>query len=309
MLAPPPPGQRYRARLFYDGTDFDGSQVQPFPRRTVAGTLEAAIATRMQQQVRVVPASRTDAGVHARGQAVHFDLHPTSTRRELPNSDDLHASLNALLPSDLRVADIEEANEIDGAGRPWHARRWATGKLYSYRLSVGRSRSYDPLGRRSRHHAGAALDPAAMREAAAWMIGDVDCAAFANRRAGEPPPREMEEAVTRRIVRSIDVVDEGSGRLRCDFHVKSALFKMVRNMMGLMLAVGCNRYDAADVPELIGARDRDRLPPPAPALGLTLESVYYCTGWDGRYDSPIHTLTAAQRAQWDHECLGLSRSG
>ena len=73
--------------------------------------------------------------------------------------------------------------------------------------------------------------------------------------------------------------------------MQSALYKMVRNMMGLLLATGAHRVDPAVLPELIAARDRDLLPPPAPAHGLTLESVYYEVGWDGKFNHPLHPCT------------------
>ena len=98
----------------------------------------------------------------------------------------------------------------------------------------------------------------------------------------------MDDILTRRVIRELRIVDEGIGRLRADFHLQSALYKMVRNMMGLLLAVGTHRIDVLDVPALLATRDRDQLPAPAPAHGLTLESVFYETGWDGRYNHPLH---------------------
>jgi tRNA pseudouridine38-40 synthase len=129
-----------------------------------------------------------------------------------------------------------------------------------------------------------------MNAAAGHLLGKLDCAAFANRRAGEPPPRELDRVLTTRIIRDLRVVDEGCGNLRADFHVQSALFKMVRNMVGLLLAVGTHKIGPADVPGLVASRDRDLLPPPAPAHGLTLESVYYMQdqGWAGRFTHPLH---------------------
>lgn len=275
---------RYRARVLYDGASFAGSQVQPH-KRTVANVLEAALARRMQQQVRINCASRTDTGVHARGQSVHFDL--VRRHRDLPPGWELAKSLNAMCPPAVQVTDVEEALEMDDQGRLWHARLWATGKLYSYRISTGPH--YDPLELRLRHHAyRSSLDLDAMVEAAGHMQGEVDCAAFANRRQGERPPRELDDVLTRRVIRDIQIVDEGGGRLRADFHVQSALYKMVRNMVGLLVAVGTHRVSAAAVPGLIASRDRDLLPPPVPAHGLTLESVYYAEGWGGRYSHPLH---------------------
>ena len=85
--------------------------------------------------------------------------------------------------------DLYDTWKVDEYGRQWHARLWATGKLYTYRISTGQQ--YDPLDRRLRHHVrcfhgGAGLDMDAMRHMASQLRGDFDCAAFANRRSGEP---------------------------------------------------------------------------------------------------------------------------
>ena len=112
--------------------------------RTVCGEIERALAQRFQQRILVIGASRTDAGVHARGQAVHFDV-PLEVKVPI-TSQKLEVSLNALLPHDVRVYHVEPAPERDELGRPWHAIRWATGKLYSYRLQSGGI--LDPLLRR-----------------------------------------------------------------------------------------------------------------------------------------------------------------
>ena len=209
---------RYRARLMYDGEEFSGMQLQPHGR-SVACRLEAALAQRAGRRVVVHPAGRTDTGVHARGQAFHFDLLPSETPP--PDAGALQRSLNAMLPKSIRVTAVEQAPELDASGRPWHARLWAAGKLYSYRLCTGDV--LDPLHRRQRHHVGRrALDVGAMVEAARHLHGHVDCAAFANRRAGEPLPVDLAPSLTRRTIRRVEVVDEGGGWLRVDFHVQSA---------------------------------------------------------------------------------------
>ena len=95
---------RFRARVLYDGTTFSGSQKQPCGG-AVANVLEAALFKRMQQHVTVHSASRTDAGVHARGQAVHFDLDRSSGTLD---GTALARSINALCPHAVRVTDVEE---------------------------------------------------------------------------------------------------------------------------------------------------------------------------------------------------------
>lgn len=307
-----PRGVRYRARVMYDGAEFIGMQQQP-SGKSVACAIETTLSRRVGCRVAVSPAGRTDTGVHARGQAIHFDLPlaPESSdssrpARRLPTGEELQRSLNAMLPPALRLSEVELAPESDERGRRWHARRWATGKLYSYRLHAGHV--FDPLERRQRYHVGhRPLDTAAMVEAAEHMQGGaIDCACFANRRAGEPLPIEHDVALTTRTVRSIDVVDEGDGRTRIDFHLQSALYKMVRNMVGLLVEVGQGRRTAADVAVLISSRDRSRLPPPAPAHGLTLESVFYAEGWEGKHSHPLHPVGSETRESSSFNNAGYS---
>ena len=281
-----PRGVRHRARVLYDGAEFIGMQQQS-NGLSVANVIEKTLQQRVGCRVPVVPAGRTDTGVHARGQAIHFDIPPLASGRPLPTGEEVQRSLNAMMPGSLRLADVELASEIDEEGRPWNARRWATGKLYSYRLHYGLV--FDPLERLQRHDVGPQmLDLVAMREAATYMVGAIDCAAFANRRAGQPPPIDYSLKLTTRVVRKIEVVDEGGGHVRIDFHLQSALYKMVRNMVGLLVDVGRGGIAPSEVPHLIAARDRSRMPPPAPPHGLTLESVYYSVGWEGRYAHPLH---------------------
>ena len=287
----PPRGVRHRARLMYDGAEFSGMQIQP-NGKSVACAIEGALSKRMGVRIPVNAAGRTDAGVHARGQAFHFDLPVISSeepqqKKPLPSPSELERSLNAMLPDAVRVINLELAPEVDESGRQWDARRWASGKLYSYRLHSGDV--LDPLERRQRHHVGHnALDVPLMVEAAGHLHGLIDCAAFANRRPGELSPLECDPQLTTRLIRKVEVIDEGNGAIRVDFHVESALYKMVRNLVGLLIAVGQKSIAPSDVPGLIDARDRGRLPSPAPAHGLTLECVYYGVGWGGAHDHPLH---------------------
>lgn len=309
-------GIRFRARVLYDGEDFSGMQIQPHGH-SVANVLEIALRQRMGcSSIRVCAASRTDTGVHARGQAIHFDLpspahanamaeaRRPNQHRQLPAPEELERSLNALLPPSVRVAEVELAPEVDDIGRPWHARLSAAGKLYSYYLCV--DRLLDPLARRQRLHVPRPLNYEAMRRALPYLNGLVDCAALANRRAGESSPLTSPPSMTMRVIRAIDVVEEAhlsDGYVRIDFHLKSALYKMVRNLVGLLLSVGMGQIAPDEIPGLLAARDRSRLPPPAPAHGLTLECVYYRAGWNGKYTNPLHTETLCESPKGgDDEC-------
>ena len=122
-----PTRMRYRARLMYDGLAYAGSQFQD-NAPSIAGELQAALAKRTQQDVRVVAAGRTDTGVHARGQAIHFDV---AGERFGDDPEAFQRAVNSMLPHDVRLDHLERALEHDAEGRLWHSIYWATGKPYS----------------------------------------------------------------------------------------------------------------------------------------------------------------------------------
>ena len=280
---------RFRARLMYDGLAYAGLQFQE-NAPSIAGELQAVLAKRTQQEVRVIAAGRTDTGVHARGQAIHFDV---DGDRFSDDPEDFQWAVNSMLPHDMRIVQLERAQERDAEGRRWHSMYWATGKLYSYRFYSGGV--MDPTQRLYRHQERRGpLCLERMQTAADYFVGEHDFASFANK--GSPQRCKSSGAPlpllsTVRRVRSITIHDEGDGYARADVHLKGALYKQVRNMVGLLFEVGDGRREATEVPKLMALRSRKGLPKPAPACGLTLESVYYNVGWDGAFRHPLHTDT------------------
>ena len=155
--------QRYRITVAYDGGAYAGWQVQPH-HRSIQGELERALRELTQQSPRVHGSGRTDTGVHARGQVAHFDL----CGRYVPAK--LQLGLNALLNPDIRVMALRPA------APDFHARFSATGKTYRYFIWSGPV--LPPDLRRYWTHARRPLDTAAMRAAAARLVGRQDFAAF-----------------------------------------------------------------------------------------------------------------------------------
>jgi tRNA pseudouridine(38-40) synthase len=152
---------RYRCRVAYNGAGFQGFQLQDPPARTVQGELEQVLTERFQQPVRVVGAGRTDAGVHARGQAFHFDLASSSPHGCSISEQELSSiehSLNRMLRSDVRLWNLQRAPlpayKTIGSELPvelaWNVMHDSTRKLYSYRISAGAV--MEPLERHSRWH-------------------------------------------------------------------------------------------------------------------------------------------------------------
>jgi tRNA pseudouridine38-40 synthase len=243
----------FRLTLEYDGTAFEGWQVQPGGRRTVQGSLEDALAQVTGRRVRVAGSGRTDAGVHARGQVASVRL---ETRLDAAG---LRRALNGVLPADVAVVGAAPAPE------GFHARRDARSKLYGYRIWNGADPS--PLRARFSHWVPAALDLEAMVRAAGTCRGRHDFAAF--QAAGS----NVETTV--RTLSRFDVTGESRGEISILVEGDGFLRHMVRNLAGTLVDVGLGRRDSDSMVALLAARDRRRAGRTAPAAGLTLLRVAY----------------------------------
>jgi len=249
----------YRATLAYDGTDFFGWQLQSRGRsgRTIQGVLEAALAKLAGgSRVPIVGAGRTDAGVHALGQVASFEL----ARDFEPSA--LVRALNALLPEDVRV----RAAAFAPAG--FHARKSARSKLYRYVLDSGPLQL--PHRRRVAGHVAAALDEPAVCEAVSLYRGRRDFASLAS--AGGSAATTV-RTVTRSEAWFADA-DEGR-TLVYEVEADGFLRRMVRSMVGGLIAVGRGAVSVEELGRALESRDRGAWPPPAPARGLTLVRVDY----------------------------------
>ena len=245
---------RFKLVLEYDGAGFHGWQLQS-GMRSVQGVVESALEEVLRLPVRVFAAGRTDAGVHAAGQAAHLDA-PERMRPEA-----LRRALNAVLPRDVAVLAFEPA------APDFDARRDAVAKRYVYRI-LNRVQP-SPLRRARTWHLRRALDVDAMGLAAAPLLGTHDFAAFQGAPGGGKEGSDTRRSLTRlEATRSGDevfVVAEGRSFLR----------HMVRNLVGTLVEVGRSRRAAEDVPEVLRSGDRSRAGPTAPAHGLCLEWVAY----------------------------------
>jgi hypothetical protein len=151
----PSAGYRYRARVLYDGSNYNGWQLQP-AQPSVQGLLEAVLSFKLRRSLRVIGAGRTDTGVHARGQAIHFDV-----PEEIADVPRFEHGVNMILPTDVRVADMQLTTglvyvDVVRSYKRWHAIYSAKGKLYSYRVCFGPTP--DPLQRLVRSLPAAAAD-------------------------------------------------------------------------------------------------------------------------------------------------------
>lgn len=243
---------RIKCEVAYDGTDFHGFQIQS-SGRTVQAVLETALAViHKGNAVRVHASGRTDAGVHARRQVLHFD-----SPLEIPE-EGWRRALNAELPRDIVVYSVQYAEP------GFHARYDAVKKEYRYR--VLRSRELDVFRNRYTFHYPYELQQAPMQRAAKGIIGTHDftsfCAAHTDVKS-KIRTVEVAEIVTWEDEMVFRFV--GNGFLR----------QMVRNLVGTLLAIGNGRRPPEDMAPILAAKDRREAAATAPGHGLTLWSVSY----------------------------------
>jgi tRNA pseudouridine38-40 synthase len=247
---------RFRITLAYDGTDFEGwqSQAGGRPARTVQGVVEEALERLAggAGRVAVDGAGRTDAGVHAEGQVATFDL----TRSM--EAEELRRALNGLLPEDVRV--LASATAPPG----FHARKSAVSKLYRYVMDTGPVQL--PQRRRYAGHVPWILDAAAVAETAALVVGRHDFASLAS--AGGSAT-----TTTRTVIRS-EARFEGP-TLVYEVEADGFLRKMVRSLVGGLVAAGRGAATPERLASALETRDRRAWPEPAAARGLTLVRVDY----------------------------------
>jgi len=266
---------RYAARVAYDGTAFRGWQYQP-GARTVQGCVDDALNEALRcppgSGVKSVAASRTDTGVHARGQAIHFDAAAGAFR----NPAQFQNRVNRLLPPEIKLWNLSRApaaGTVDGL--PWHANIAPTGKLYSYRFRM--ADTMDPLDRIDRAlWYREKLDVECMATACKCFEGTHDFSSFANR-LGHKSASSTTPVNPVRTIRSVKLVEEMAGLdYRIDFVLDGALYKMVRNVMGVLFNVGSGEAEISDIEKIFALQDRTKnLNRAAPAEGLTLEHVFY----------------------------------
>ena len=243
------PERAIRLLLEYDGTDFQGWQIQPHGR-TIQAELAGALRTLLREEVRPTAAGRTDAGVHALGQVAHFH-----TRAALP-PDRIRQGLNGLLPADISVLAAAEA------APDFHARYSATAKRYRYRIRLDRA----ALERNQVWSCYHPLDLATMAQACRALTGTHCFAAFCKQ---DPVPPSF-------ACRVFDCSWNHRGR-ELVFEIEGDRFlrHMVRIIVGTAVEVGRGRRPPDDMSAVLESGDRARAGPTAPASGLCLVRVSY----------------------------------
>ncbi|WP_071396689.1 tRNA pseudouridine(38-40) synthase TruA [Bacillus tuaregi] len=244
--------QRYKCTISYDGTMFSGYQVQP-NNRTVQSEIEAALEKLHKgNPVRITSSGRTDAGVHARGQVIHFD-----SPLQIPE-DRWVKALHSLLSDEIAVRKVEKA------APDFHARFDAKGKEYRYYVRMSDAR--DPFTRHYQYQYGYGLDIDQMKAAAAQLIGTHDFTSFCSAKT------EVDDRV--RTIHLIDIEQDGE-RLMFRFAGNGFLYNMVRILVGTLLEAGRGMHQPEDMKRILFGKDRSLAGKTAPAHGLYLWEVYY----------------------------------
>jgi tRNA pseudouridine38-40 synthase len=246
--------KRWKCVCAYDGGGFTGWQSQP-KGDSVQDAVEARLASVLGVPTRTHASGRTDAGVHASGQVFHFDAEWTH------GPEKLAAALRHRLPRAIQIVSVREASAA------FHARFSATGKVYEYRIHMGDT---DPFTRPYSWAVLKPLDLAAMRKSAAVLQGRHDFRAFSAINGAEPGDRSG----TIRNLRRLEVLARGRS-LRVVAEADGFLYKMVRSLVGALVAAGEGKLTPAQIRALLGSRVRTAQILTAPPHGLFLRRVRY----------------------------------
>ncbi|EIJ79987.1 tRNA pseudouridine synthase A [Bacillus methanolicus PB1] len=244
--------RRFKCTITYDGSQFSGYQIQP-GKRTIQGEIEVALSKLHKgKRIKISASGRTDAGVHAKGQVIHFDsaLAISTEKWEI--------ALNSILPDDIAVIRVEKA------APGFHARFDAFGKEYRYFVHLSPKR--DPFKRHYAYQFPYPLDYAAMKEALKYLIGTHDFTSFCSAKT------EIEDKV--RTIEKIDFFQEGD-LLVFRFIGNGFLYNMVRILTGTLLEVGSGSRSPDSIPDILEKKDRKFAGKTAPAHGLYLWRVFY----------------------------------
>ena len=244
----------------YDGTHFNGWQVQDKKKRTIQGEIQEALSQIFKKKIGILGSGRTDSGVHAIGQTANFKTTSPMTPRQILKA------LNAILPEDIVITKTQDVPE------GFHARYSAKSKTYRYTILNRESRS--PHLRNFTSFYPYRLDLRLMRQEARALIGKKDFRSF---QASDPFMKragQSQEKTGIRTMKKIDIKKRGD-LIHIDMEADGFLYKMVRNIVGTLLQVGSGRRPGGSVKKILQEKRRSAAGPTAPSEGLCLVEVKY----------------------------------
>lgn len=243
--------RRIFLKIAYDGTNYSGWQVQN-NAVSIQETIDKALSEWLGEEIHTIGASRTDAGVHARGNVAVFD-----TESLIP-ADKFAFGLNARLPEDI---SIQESFEVPAE---FHPRFTETIKTYEYKIL---NRKFpDPTRRNDSLFYYGKLNVDAMNEAASYLVGPHDFKSFC--------AVNHDAKTTVRTIYSA-MVDKDGDLITFEITGNGFLYNMVRIIAGTLIEVGKGKLKPEDIKMIMEARDRQKAGPTAPAHGLTLVEIEY----------------------------------
>lgn len=235
----------------YEGTNYCGWQIQP-NGITIEQVLNETLSSLLGEEITVMGASRTDAGVHSLGNVAVFETHT-----KMP-AEKISFALNQRLPEDIVVQESCQVPE------DFHPRFSKSRKTYEYRILNCRFRQ--PLERRTSYFYHYPLDVRAMQKAAAYLVGEHDFTSFASVHA--------QTNTYVRTIYALDVVREGD-MIRIRVQGNGFLYNMVRIIAGTLIQVGAGIKKPEDMESILAGKDRELAGPTAPAHGLTMIGLEY----------------------------------
>ncbi len=245
---------RYKALISYDGHDFAGFQRQPHARSVQEEIEKTLTRINKGQPIVIHGAGRTDSGVHALGQVIHFDL--PSARDE----EKLRFALDTQTPEDIDVISVEEVTE------DFHARYQPHSKTYEFLVDIGRPKN--PMMRHYATHYPYPLEISLMEQAIKALEGTHDFTGFtASGTSVENKVRTITEASL--------TFDAQRNFLVFTFSGNGFLYKQVRNMVGTLLKIGNKRMPVNQIERILEEKDRQLAGPTAAPNGLYLKEIIY----------------------------------
>ena len=271
--------RRIMLTVAYDGTNYSGWQIQP-NKETIEGVLNRELSRLLNEEIKVIGASRTDSGVHAEGAVCVFD-----TESKIPG-DKFSYAINQKLPEDIRIRNSKEVDIT------FHPRRVNSRKTYRYRIR--HDEFPNPLDARYSYHVYTKLDIEAMRRACEFIKGKHDFKSFCSVHTDvdttvrtvydvhidvTPDKKLLQMSGLMKSAGESGAMRSGgesaAGRIRpeiIDIYVtgNGFLYNMVRIIAGTLIEVGQGKIKPEEIPAIIEACDREKAGPTAPAKGLTL---------------------------------------
>ncbi|KGX85350.1 tRNA pseudouridine(38-40) synthase TruA [Pontibacillus litoralis] len=245
--------ERISCIIHYDGTNYSGFQIQPNSVTIQEKIEKALLKIHKGASIRIIASGRTDAGVHAMGQVIHFDSPLTLKEKEWKRA------MQTLLPSDILVHHVQKVDAT------FHSQHHSKSKEYRY--FVLNRQDPDIFNRQYVHHVPHTLNIDAMEQACAYIKGTHDFTSFCSMKTtlkGDKV-RTVTEATCTKNGDTIEFVFKGNG----------FLYNMVRILVGTLLNIGKGKYPPIYIKQILEAKDRNKSGATAPAHGLFLWEVTY----------------------------------